>query len=320
MNTLLLLALLGAPGITPENLRCEYRVEPRGVDVRLPRLSWTVASAGRAQWQSAYQILVASAPAKLDAAQADLWDSGKVESHESMNIPYAGKPPASHQRCYWKVRVWDKGDNPSEWSPAASWSMGNMKAEDWHAAWIAWSRTALNSGPLPMFRRDFTVARKITRATAYICGLGFLELYLNGRKVGDHVLEPGWTNYRRTNLYATYEVGGFLHPGPNALGAVLGNGMYNVAGGRLIKHARYYRLLLTESRLTRCLFGANLRRIASLPLTAGRRTADRRRFRRRERQGQEKCPRQRAKWGQFRVLGFWGEARQAGSRARGTTK
>jgi hypothetical protein len=226
---------LGAPGITPENLRCEYRVEPRGVDVSLLRLSWTVASARRAQWQSAYQILVASTPARLDANQADLWDSGKVASHESVNIPYAGKLLASHQRCYWKVRVWDKGGNPSEWSPAASWSMGIMKAEDWHAAWIAWSRTALNSGPLPMFRRDFTVARKITRATAYICGLGFFELYLNGRKVGDHLLEPGWTNYRRTSLYATYEVDDFLHPGTNALGVVLGNGMYNVAGGRYVK-------------------------------------------------------------------------------------
>jgi hypothetical protein len=235
MNTLLLLALLGAPGVSPENLRCEYRVEPRGVDVSLPRLSWTLASAERAQAQSAYQILVASTLAGLEADRADLWDSGKVASQQSLNIPCAGKPLASHQRCYWKVRVWDKGGTPSEWSPAASWSMGIMKAEDWHAAWIAWSRTALNSGPLPMFRREFTVARKITRATAYISGLGFFELYLNGRKVGDHVLEPGWTNYRHTCLYATYEVADFLHPGANALGVILGNGMYNVAGGRYVK-------------------------------------------------------------------------------------
>jgi len=241
MYTLLLALVLmpgisqATPGITPENLRCEYRVEPRGVDVRLPRLSWTLASAARAKSQSAYQILVASTPAGLDANQADLWDSGKVASRESANIPYAGKPLTSHQRCYWKVRVWDEGGTPSGWSPAASWTMGIMKPEDWHAAWIAWSRTALNSGPLPMFRREFTVARRITRATAYISGLGFFELYLNGRKVGDHVLEPGWTNYRRTNLYATYEVADFLHTGANALGVVLGNGMYNVAGGRYVK-------------------------------------------------------------------------------------
>jgi hypothetical protein len=234
MHILFLVALL-SPGITPQNLRCEYRVEPRGVDAGLPRLSWTLESAQRAERQSAYQILVASTLARLEANDADLWDSGKVASRESINIPYAGKPLVSYQRCYWKVRVWDQGGSASDWSPAASWSMGILQPEDWHAAWIAWSRTALNSGPLPMFRREFTVARKVTRATAYISGLGFFELYLNGRKVGDHVLEPGWTNYRRTNLYATYEVDEFLRPGVNAAGVILGNGMYNVAGGRYVK-------------------------------------------------------------------------------------
>ena len=234
MHTLLLLALL-APGITPQNLRCEYRAEPLGIDASQPRLSWNLASDERAQSQSAYQVLVASTSSRLKADRADLWDSGKVASHESSNITYAGKPLVSHQRCYWKVRAWDKAGSPSEWSRAASWSMGIMTPKDWDAAWIAWSRTALNSGPLPMFRREFTVTRRVTRATAYICGLGFFELYLNGRKVGDHVLEPGWTNYRRTNLYATYEVDDFLHPGANAVGVTLGNGMFNVAGGRYVK-------------------------------------------------------------------------------------
>jgi len=234
MHTFLLLALL-APGITPQNLRCEYRVEPRGIDAGLPRLSWTLAGAERAQWQSAYQILVASTSAGLDANQADLWDSGKVASRENINIPYAGKPLESHQRCYWKVRVWNQNGAASDWSPAASWTMGILKPGDWHAAWIAWSRTALNSGPLPIFRREFTLTRKLRHATAYISGLGFFELYLNGRKVGDHVLEPGWTNYRRTCLYATYEVESFLQPGANAIGVILGNGMYNVAGGRYVK-------------------------------------------------------------------------------------
>jgi alpha-L-rhamnosidase len=113
---------------------------------------------------------VASTPAGLEANRADLWDSGKVASHETANIPFAGQPLVSHQRCYWKVRVWDEEGTPSEWSRTASWTTGIMKPEDWHAAWIAWSRTALNSGPLPMFRREFTVARKVTRATAYLSG------------------------------------------------------------------------------------------------------------------------------------------------------
>ena len=236
MTTLLLwAALLASPGVTPASLRCEYRVNPQGVDVLQPRLSWTLESPERGQSQSAYQILVASSRAALDAGQADQWDSGKVASHESVGIAYGGKPLSSHLRCYWKVRTWDQNGAPSEWSPVASWSMGILRPEDWQATWIAWSRTAINSGPLPMFRREFTVARKVTRATAYISGLGFFELYLNGRKVGDNVLEPGWTNYRRTNLYATYNVDDFLRPGANAVGVVLGNGMYNVAGGRYVK-------------------------------------------------------------------------------------
>jgi hypothetical protein len=236
MTTLLLwVALLASPGATPASLRCEYRVNPQGVDVLRPRLSWTLDSSERGQSQSAYQILVASSRAVLDAGQADLWDSGKVASHESVSIAYSGKPLSSHLRCYWKVRAWDQNGAPSEWSPVASWSMGILKPEDWQATWIAWSRTAINSGPLPMFRREFAVARKVTRATAYISGLGFFELYLNGRKVGDHVLEPGWTNYRRTNLYVTHDVEDFLRPGANAVGVLLGNGMYNVAGGRYVK-------------------------------------------------------------------------------------
>jgi hypothetical protein len=236
MTTFLLwAALLASPGVTPASLRCEYRVNPQGVGVLHPRLSWTLESPARGQSQAAYQILVASSRAVLDAGQADRWDSGKVASHESVGIAYGGKPLSSHLRCYWKVRTWDQNSAPSEWSPVASWSIGILKPEDWQATWIAWSRTAINSGPLPMFRRDFTVARKVTRATAYISGLGFFELYLNGRKVGDHVLEPGWTNYRRTNLYATYNVEDFLRPGANAVGVLLGNGMYNVAGGRYVK-------------------------------------------------------------------------------------
>jgi len=235
MTTLFLLALLASPGITPASLRCEYRVDPPGIDAVQPRLSWTLASSERAQTQTAYQILVASSRDGLDRGAADLWGSGKVASSESLNIPYAGRPLVSHQLCYWKVRVWDKNHTPAEWSAVARWSMGILKPQDWQATWIASSHTALNSGPLPMFRREFALKRKVTRATAYICGLGFFELYLNGRKVGDHVLEPGWTNYRRTNLYVTYEVEDFLRPGANAIGVVLGNGMYNVAGGRYVK-------------------------------------------------------------------------------------
>ncbi len=236
MTTLFLLALMATSGITPTNLRCEYRVDPDGIDAARPRLSWTLESAGRAESVTAYQILVATSRALLDSDKGDLWDSGKVPSHETANIAYGGKPLISHQRCFWKVRTWDKGRLAPAWSTSGTWSMGILTPEDWgHSQWITWERTSINSGPLPIFRREFDVSHEVRRATAYISGLGFFELYLNGKRVGDHVLEPGWTNYRRTTLYATYDVSDFLRQGSNAVGVELGNGMYNVAGGRYVK-------------------------------------------------------------------------------------
>jgi hypothetical protein len=113
--------------------------------------------------------------------------------------------------------------------------MGVLNESDWKAGWIAWSRSNIASGPLPMFRKEFTAKRKPVRATVSVSGLGFFELYLNGRKVGDNVLDPGWTNYRQTALYVTHEVETLLHAGPNAIGVMLGNGMFNVAGGRYVK-------------------------------------------------------------------------------------
>ena len=183
MTTLLLwAALMASPGVTPANLRCEYRVNPQGVDSVQPRLSWTLNSSERGQSQSAYQILVASSSAALDGGQADEWDSGKVASHESIGIPYGGKPLSSHLRCYWKVRTWDQNGASSEWSPAASWSMGILHPEDWQATWVAWSRTAINSGPLPMFRREFSVARKVPAPRPTSPGWGFSSSTSMGAK------------------------------------------------------------------------------------------------------------------------------------------
>jgi hypothetical protein len=240
MTTLLLFVMLASPAtsaatISSANLRCESRVEPRGVDASAPRLAWTLESTARAQAQSAYQILVASSADGLAANHGDLWDSGKVASSASAQITYGGKPLTSHLRCYWKVRVWDGHGAHSDWSAPASWSMGILNYTEWKGGWLSWGRTALSSGPLPLFRREFTLKRPVRRATVYISGLGFFELHINGQKVGNDVLEPGWTNYRRTAMYKTYDVESLLEPGANALGVELGNGMYNVAGGRYVK-------------------------------------------------------------------------------------
>jgi alpha-L-rhamnosidase len=145
-TTFLLVALhacawSGIAGAASVNgLRCEYQKEPLGLDVARPRLSWIMNSDGRGDFQSAYQVLVASTPEKLSLGQGNLWDSGRVESSDSIYVPYSGVPLESRARCYWKVRVWDKGGKASPWSAASFWTMGLLKPEDWKAYWITASR------------------------------------------------------------------------------------------------------------------------------------------------------------------------------------
>lgn len=230
-------SIVAAGSITVKELRCEYRVNPLGIDVVNPRLSWILESNERGQKQSAYQILVASNKLDLKDNIGDLWDTGKVNSNQSVHIVYAGKELASEMQCFWKVRVWDKDDRPSAWSEQAFWTMGLLNSKDWQAKWIGSHLRFKGNlwGCLPIFRREFDIVKPVSRAYVSICGLGFYELHLNGRKVGGHVLDPGWTNYRKTCLYATYDVTEYITQGRNAFGVMLGNGMYNVTGGRYTK-------------------------------------------------------------------------------------
>ncbi len=173
--------------------------------------------------------------------QGDLWDSGKVTSSETLQIEYAGKPLASDARVFWKIKLWDAAGTESAWSTPATFSTAIMQAPDWKAKWIAFPNDDANrtSQPAPCFRRDFTLAKPITRATLHICGLGQYELTLNGKKVGDSVLTPAWTAYASTCAYDTYDVTAQIKPGANAVGIMLGNGMYNVlrVQGRYTKFA-----------------------------------------------------------------------------------
>ncbi|HOW70878.1 MAG TPA: glycoside hydrolase family 78 protein [Phycisphaerae bacterium] len=234
--------------ISADGLRCEYRVEPDGIDVAAPRLGWILTSAARGQVQTAYQVLVAGERLRLETDEGDLWDSGKVMTSQTAQVAYAGKPLQAHQECWWKVRVWDRDGQASSWSKVASWSMGLAAGKPWQARWIGWkpapstapattqpAKPAVTQQPLPILRREFEITKPITQARLYVCGLGFNEVRLNGRKVGDHVLDPGWTHYRKTCLYSTYDVTANIALGRNALGIMLGNGMYNVVGGRYVK-------------------------------------------------------------------------------------
>jgi len=395
-------------GIFAEKLRCEYRLNPIGMDVVRPRLSWTLASGQRGQKQSAYRILVADSPGLLARNRGNLWDTGKVKSDQTLHLVYAGKPLRSRMRAWWKVRVWDKDGKSSAWSLPVEWTMGLLDKSDWHAKWIADSASATNvavrgplngyhsqlaispdankwvaldlaksqtfdavrlfparpydwqpdtpgflfpvrfkieaaqhadysdarvvvdrtqtdqpdpgtnapvfgfppvtaqfirltitrlrqrdgtnyaialaeiqvlsgkqnlaqgarvtaldsietgawaqanltdgalvtvkpgssSGALPatMVRKSFRLGGRVKRATAYVTGLGLYELHINGQRVGDHLLAPEWTSYRKRVQYQTCDVTALLRSGENVVAAMLGEGWY---AGRLMAVGRF---------------------------------------------------------------------------------
>ncbi len=227
------LSLVRGPGAAPAekagvgSLLCEYLENPLGIDVARPRLFWQMESDRRGERQTAYQVLAASTPERLAAGEGDLWDSGKVESDRSIQVPYEGKPLRSGQTAWWKVRAWDRDSKPTDWSPPATFEMGLLAKGDWRGKWIA--RTADTAySPAPHLRREFDVAGKVKRARIYISGLGYHDLSLNGKKVGDHLLDPGYTRYDRRVLYVTHDVTDRLVQGGNAVGVILGTGWCNV--------------------------------------------------------------------------------------------
>src|ERR1035437_6689340 len=217
-----------ASPLHPVELRCEYLVNPLGIDTPRPRFQWVLDSqpGERGRRQTAYQILVAATEASLRTGKGDLWDSGRADSSQSAQIPYGGNPLPSRLLCWWKVRVWDEQGKSSAWSELAHWSMGLLDPGDWQGGWIG---SDIGSGdPHAVYLRGgMTLSKRLTRATAYICGLGYYELYLNGKRVGDHVLDPGFTDYDQRVLYVTYDVTGQLLAGANAVGVILGNGWFH---------------------------------------------------------------------------------------------
>ena len=224
--------------LAPVDLCCDYALNPLGVDSTNPRLFWKFASSDHDQQQTAYQILVATSEKNLRLAHGDLWDSGKVASDENLQIAYDGSPLKSSQQVFWQVRVWNAQGNASAWSKPATWTMGVLTKANWHAQWIGAADKDISS---VLLRRDFTIKPRLKRALINICGLGQYELTLNGKKVGDDFLSPGWTKYDATCLYDTLDITRELQRGQNAIGIELGNGMYNSLGsGRFTKFKRSF--------------------------------------------------------------------------------
>ncbi|HPO13993.1 MAG TPA: family 78 glycoside hydrolase catalytic domain [Candidatus Hydrogenedentes bacterium] len=206
------------------DLRCEFLHNPLGIDAAQPRLSWILPLDKPGQRQTAYQVLVGSREDLLAEGKADLWDSGKVASDQSSLVVYAGKPLASKMRCFWKVQVWDKDGQAWPWSETAFWTMGLLAPEDWKGQWIGADWMKDNAGPLPWLRKTITLNEKPRRAMAYVCALGYYELYVNGEKVDDYVLCPAVSEYGKRGLYVTHDVSKYLTAGENCIGIWLGRG------------------------------------------------------------------------------------------------
>ena len=214
----------------PDELRCEYEVDPLGIDACRPRLSWQTPSEPRGSRQSAYRIVVAGSAAALDAGGEVLWDSGKVASERSVNVPYAGCELGSGERCWWRVRTWDREGRAGAWSEPAWFEMGLLQAADWQGAWIAAERGV----SAPLLRTEVDLAAAPVRARVYLSGLGYCELRINGAKVGRRVLDPASAYYHNDLdleldsrvFYVVHDVTRHLHDGRNAIGVMLGNGWF----------------------------------------------------------------------------------------------
>ena len=231
------------PLLRVEQLRCEYREHPLGIDHPSPRLSWTLASEVRGQKQTAYRVLVSRSLDALQADRGDLWDSGRVASPQSINIPYAGETLDSGQRCHWKVMVWDVDGAPSAWSAPSHWEMGLLKPSDWQGRWIGDGRPLPETDagfylddPAPLFRKPFRPSGPVKRARLYVSALGYVHARLNGKPVGDHQLDPLWTRPDKRVFYSVHDVSQQITTGDNCLGVTLGNGWFNPLPLRLWGH------------------------------------------------------------------------------------
>jgi alpha-L-rhamnosidase len=244
--------------ISVSQIKCNNLKNPVGTG-KIPDFSWILKSDYRRQEQTAYQIIVSSEEGTIKKDKGDIWDSGKIQSRKSVWISYPGQALQPGKLYFWKVRVWDGNDKPTSWSTTGKFITGLFDKDDWKGArWIGYEEipdslllvpgvhlngdnlgaVAKKRTTVPYFRKEFSVEKKITRALVFVSGLGHYELIINGDKIGDHFLAPGWSDYRKTCFYNTFDVTENLKNGLNSMGALVGNGFYN------INRERYRKLVI----------------------------------------------------------------------------
>jgi alpha-L-rhamnosidase len=219
----------------------EYLVNPIGIDVQKPRLSWQILSDEQNVMQSAYEIRVADSPENLTKKKRLTWTSGKVTGDNSVNVSYDGPALKSMQRAYWQVRIWDNKGKATEWSNLAYWEMGILEQDLWKASWIsrASEPETAESKPAHYYRKEFLLTKKVKSARVYVTSKGLYQLFLNGEKVSTDLFTPGWTTYNKRLQYQVYDVTSMLKE-KNSLGAMIGDGWYRGTIGRNKRENLYY--------------------------------------------------------------------------------
>lgn len=236
LATILLLIAYSSAWAIPvkvTNLRTEQMTNPMGLDNSTPRMSWIIESDKNNVHQDAYQIIAASSPELLSEDKADIWNSGRVNTNQSVWVNYGGKNLQSNQRVYWRVRVYTNV-GISAWSDMSMFSIGLLGETHWDGRWIGTDnlmpgdKAGVQHSVMSAryLRKEFSIKKQLKQATAYIAGLGLYELYINGNYIGNQVLAPSPTDYRKTILYNTFDVTAQLRESKNAVGVILGNGRY----------------------------------------------------------------------------------------------
>src|SRR6478735_8671783 len=188
-------ATFASSPLQPATLSCEYVINPLGIDVASPRLSWTFSGNARDQYQSAYELIISDNLKDIQQSKGNVWSTGKVSSKQNIQVEYAGVALKSFTKYYWRVKVYDQ----------------NYYKDD----------------RMPLFRKEFSAGKKIAAASLYISGPGYCEAYLNGNKIGNNMLDPGFTTYKKEVLYTTYDITSMLKKENNVAGIMLGSGWWN---------------------------------------------------------------------------------------------
>lgn len=240
----------------------ENKINPRGVALQQLHFNWELQSVENNQYQTGYQLVLASSAEKLASGTYDVYNSLRVKSRQSIMINYEGKPLQPAKTYYWRIKVWDKNNRPSAWSSVQEFTTGLFAVSDWaNAKWIGYEALpdsmrvvpgihqplantlgikCMQRSTIPLFRKQFGIAKKVKTALLFVTGLGQYQISINQQKIGNSFLSPGWTQYDKTVLYNTYDVTRFLLDGQNTIGALVGNGFYNINRERYFKIVTAY--------------------------------------------------------------------------------